>query len=291
MESFVRDGLIFDVRDEGPEDGIPVVLLHGFPQDSTCWDGVVEPLHTAGYRTLAPDQRGYSSRARPTRVKAYRQAELVEDVAELLDAAGAEKAHIVGHDWGGVVAWAFASRYPQRCRTLTSLSTPHPGALRSVALSSTQMLKSWYMGLFQMPKLSEAILRPGGPAWQALSKGLPPHQAQHYAELLSSPGALTAALDWYRALPLDMVRPSVRMHRIETPTLYLWGERDPALGRAAAQATGEFVSGSYTFTILPRVGHWIPETASGIVSTSLLSFWREQGDPVAEAGPASDGSS
>lgn len=278
MESYVREGLIFDVRDEGPEDGIPVVLLHGFPQDSTCWDGVVEPLHAAGYRTLAPDQRGYSPRARPTRVKAYRQAELVEDVVELLDAAGAQKAHIVGHDWGGIVAWAFASKYPERCRTLTSLSTPHPGAFRSVSLRSTQLLKSWYMVLFQVPRLSEAILRPGGPAWQALVTGLPPHQAQHYAERLRSPGALSAALDWYRALPRDMARPSVPPHRIVTPTLYLWGERDPALGRAAAEATAGFVTGSYTFTTLPRVGHWIPETVSETVSSSLLEFWTEEGD-------------
>lgn len=289
METYVRDGLIFDVRDEGPEDGIPVVLLHGFPQDSTCWDGVVEPLHAAGYRTLAPDQRGYSSRARPTRVRAYRQAELVEDVAELMDAAGAQKAHIVGHDFGGFVAWAFASKYPDRCLTLTSLSTPHPGAFRSVMLRSTQLLKSWYMGLFQVPRLSEAVLRPGGPAWHALTTGLPPHQAQHYAELLSSPGALSAALNWYRALPRDMIRPSVPLRRIITPTLFLWGERDPALGRAAAEATGGFVRGNYTFTILPRVGHWIPETAAETVSDSLLAFWQEEVDRAPEGGWEEEG--
>jgi pimeloyl-ACP methyl ester carboxylesterase len=278
MDSFVRDGLIFDVRDEGPENGIAVVLLHGFPQDSTSWDSVVEPLHAAGYRTLAPDQRGYSPRARPTRIKAYRQSELVDDVAALLDAAGLDRAHVVGHDWGGIVAWAFASKYPDRCLTLTSLSTPHPGAFRSVAFSSTQLLKSWYMAMFQVPKLSEAILRPGGPAWQALVTGLPPHQAQHYAELLRGPGALSAALNWYRALPRDLVHPSVPIHRIATPTLYVWGERDPALGRAAAEATGGFVTGQYTFTILPRVGHWIPETASAKVSNALLSFWSEEVD-------------
>lgn len=273
MESYARDGLVFDVRDEGHEDGVPVLFLHGFPQDSTCWDGIVEPLHAAGYRTLAPDQRGYSARARPARIRSYRQAELVEDVAELLDVAGVEKAHIVGHDWGGFVAWAFASAYPERCRTLTSLSTPHPAAFRRVALRSTQMLKSWYMGMFQVPKLSEAILRPGGPAWQAMVTGLPPHQAQHYAEHMRGSGALSAALKWYRALPRDMVRPSVPLHRIETPTLYLWGERDPALGRAAAEATADFVTGNYTFTILPRVGHWIPETVPDLVSSHLLSFW------------------
>ena len=272
MQTFTRDGLIFDVRDEGPENGEVVVLLHGFPQDSTSWNELVAPLHEAGYRTLAPDQRGYSPRARPKGAKAYKQGELVADAVALLDAAAAPKAHIVGHDWGGFVAWAFASEHPERTRSVTSLSTPHPGAFAGVALNSTQMLKSWYMGLFQVPKVSEAILRPGGPAWQALVRGLPTHQAEHYEENLSDPGALTAALNWYRAMPRDLTRPSLKTHRIKVPTLYLWGERDPALGRAAAEATEDFVSGDYTFKILDGVGHWVPETAPEAVEENLLPF-------------------
>lgn len=273
MQTFARDGLVFDVRDEGPEDGEVALLLHGFPQDSTCWDGVVAPLHEAGYRTLAPDQRGYSPRAMPARAKAYKQAELVADAVALLDAAGVEKANVVGHDWGGFVAWAFASEHPERTSSVTSLSTPHPGAFVEVALKSTQMFKSWYMGFFQLPKVSEAILRPGGPAWNALATGLPTHQAQHYAEHMKSPGALTAALNWYRAMPRDLVRPSMKTHRIQVPSMYLWGERDPALGRAAAEATADFIASDYTFEVLDGVGHWVPETAPDLVSKSLLSFW------------------
>ena len=273
MRTFARDGYVFEVRDEGPADGTVVVLLHGFPQDSTAWDGIVGPLHGAGYRTLAPDQRGYSIGAMPKSAKAYKQAELVADVLALLDAADAKKAHIVGHDWGGSVAWSFASEHPERCLSMTSLSTPNPGAFKAVAFRSTQVLKSWYMGVFQIPKVSESILRPGGSAWRALSRGLPTHQARHYEESMSRPGALTAALNWYRALPKDIANPSLRLHRITVPVLYIWGERDPALGRAAAEATGDFVKGDYTFVALANVGHWIPETNPEVVSDEMLAFF------------------
>ncbi len=278
MRSFAHDRLVFEVKDEGPEDGTPVVLLHGFPQDATCWDGIVDPLHDQGYRTLAPNQRGYSPAARPPRARDYTRAATAGDVVALLDAAGVERAHIVGHDWGGVVAWSVASAYPERVRTVTSLSTPHPGAIRAVALRSTQLLNSWYMGLFQMRWASEQMLHPGGPLWRALLKGLPKHQARHYTDRMEQPGALSAALNWYRVLPRELVRPSLRVRRIRVPALYVWGDRDPALGRAAAVATSDFVSEDYTFTILRGVGHWIPERAADQVVDSLLEFWsREPG--------------
>jgi pimeloyl-ACP methyl ester carboxylesterase len=273
MRTFARDGYVFDVRDEGPQDGTVVVLLHGFPQDSTAWDGIVGPLHAAGYRTLAPDQRGYSVGAMPAAPKAYKQAELVNDVMALLDAAETKKVHIVGHDWGGSVAWSFASEHPERCLSMTSLSTPNPAAFKAVAFRSTQLLKSWYMGMFQIPKLSESVLRPGGSAWRAMSRGLPEHQARHYEENMTRPGALTAALNWYRALPKDMAHPSIQPQRITVPVLYIWGERDPALGRAAAEATADFVTGDYTFVALADVGHWIPETSPEIVGDEMLAFF------------------
>ncbi len=273
MRSFSHDRLVFEVKDEGPEDGIPVVLLHGFPQDATSWDGVVEPLQQVGYRTLAMNQRGYSPDARPNGSANYSWARLVDDVIALLDAASIDEAHIVGHDWGGAVAWMLASEYPERVTTLTVLSTPHPAAIRAVALRSTQLLSSWYMGLFQLRWTSEQILHPGGPMWRAVMRGLPRHQAQHYTERMQVPGALTAGLNWYRALPRELLRPTVRVHKIKRPTLYIWGDRDPALGRAAAVATGDFVSADYTFVALKGVGHWIPETAAEAVVSRMLEFW------------------
>jgi pimeloyl-ACP methyl ester carboxylesterase len=273
MRSFAYDGLVFDVRDEGPEDGIPVMLLHGFPQDSTAWDAIVEPLHEHGYRTLAPNQRGYSPGARPNRVKRYRQADTVRDAVALLDAAEIEQAHIVGHDWGGFVAWGMAAAHPERVLTVTSLSTPHPSAMRSVALRSTQLFRIWYMALFQLPWLSEQILHPGGPAWQVVCSGLPKHQAQHYLERMQQPGALSAALNWYRAIPRELVHPSIAGRAITVPALLVWGERDPALSRSAAEATADFVDADFTFVILKGVGHWIPETAPDAVVEALLQRW------------------
>lgn len=277
MRAFQRGGLTFDVRDEGPADGLPVVLLHGFPQDSTAWDGVAARLHAAGYRTLAPDQRGYSPRARPSGAGAYVQAEVVADAVALLDEAELEQAHIVGHDWGGAVAWGLASAHPGRVRTLTSLSTPHPGAMRDAFLRSRQVLQSYYMGLFQVPGLGEKLLEPDGRMFQLLERGLPPEKKVHYADRMRSRDARVGALNWYRGMARDMVRPSLRLHRITVPTLYIWGARDPALSRHAAEATRNFVKGDYEFVVMERMGHWLPERAPDEVSDALLSHFARTG--------------
>src|SRR3954469_15540296 len=158
MQTFERSGLVFDVRDRGPADGEPVVLLHGVPQDSTSWHAVEPLLHAGDLRTLALDQRGYSSRARPLHRGDYRISELVDDVLALLDAAGLSSVHVAGHDWGGAVAWQLAGLHPERVRSLTVLSTPHPRALLVAARKSTQLLRSGYMAFFQLPILPELII-------------------------------------------------------------------------------------------------------------------------------------
>ena len=270
MRQIPASGLIFDVSLDGPDDGVPVVLLHGFPQDHSCWDPIVADLVAAGYRTIAPDLRGYSPGARPPRSGDYQQGRIVADVLAMLDVLGYDAAHVVGHDWGGASAWAVASAAPDRVRTLTVLSTPYPSAMTAVALRSTQLLKSWYMGLFQIPGLAERALHPGGPMWRAMMRGLPPASAERYTANASAPGALPAMLRWYRAVPLDFRRPSVDWHRITVPTLYIWGQDDPALGKAAAEATARFVTGPYTFVALPGQGHWLPERAADEVAPLLL---------------------
>src|SRR3954463_14957615 len=161
MDSFRRGDLTFDVRDAGPADGTPVVLLHGFPQDSSSFDRLTPALHSAGLRTLAPDQRGYSPGARPSGRAAYRMRELTADVLALLDAAELGSAHVVGHDWGGIVGWALAAWHPERGRTLTAVSVPHPAAMARAFVTSDQALRSWYMGLFQLPVLPEQLLLAG----------------------------------------------------------------------------------------------------------------------------------
>src|SRR6476620_5613798 len=159
ISTFSRDGLHFDVTDEGPLDGDVVVLLHGFPTDRTSWDRVAARLHEAGLRTLAPDQRGYSPAARRSDQAAYRLDELVADVLALVDASGRERVHLVGHDWGGALAWLVAANHPARIASLTVLSTPHPAAMaRAWRTGVEQKRKSWYMAAFQLPHLPERAM-------------------------------------------------------------------------------------------------------------------------------------
>lgn len=271
--------LVFDYEDDGPRDAPVVLLLHGFPEDRSSWDRIAEDLQRVGYRTVRPDQRGYSPGARPSAVDAYRLGPLVLDAVGLLDALGVERAHVVGHDWGGAVAWGVASAHPDRVLTLTVLSTPHPAAMRQAMLRGTQALRSWYMGMFQVPGLAERLLAPGGRMWAAVMRGLPREAKERYSANARRPGALTAMLQWYRALPRDLARPSIAWRRIEVPTLYVWGARDPALGETAARMTGSFVRGPYTFVILPREGHWLPELAAGPVLDVLIPHLQREGSP------------
>jgi pimeloyl-ACP methyl ester carboxylesterase len=269
LTSYRHDGLTFDVREAGPDDGQAVLLLHGFPQDATSWDTVAPALAAAGYRTLAPDQRGYSPGARPRGAERYRWRHLVDDTLALLDAAQVQRAHVVGHDWGGFVAWALAADRPDRVQSLSVLSTPHPAAMRRAALRG-QALRSWYIGTFQLPGLPERLLAPGSRGWAQLMRGLPPQAKEHFTERMSEPDALGAALDWYRALPRELASPSVHVGRIGVPTLYVWGTRDPALGRAAALATADYVTGPYRFEAVVGAGHWLPEAAADRVVPPLL---------------------
>jgi pimeloyl-ACP methyl ester carboxylesterase len=277
MESFRRGDLVFDVHDSGPADGQPVVLLHGFPQDARAFDRLTPALHSAGLRTLAPDQRGYSPGARPAGRSAYTLREVVDDVLALLDAAGLESAHLVGHDWGGIVAWALAARHPWRVRTLTALSVPHPAAMSQVMLHSDQALRSSYIGFFQVPAVPERLLLAGrGAVLRRMLRqgGLPDDLVEAYVTRLREPGALTAALNWYRALPLGS-RP--RVGAVRVPTLHVWGDGDAFLGRAAIEASSEFVAAPYRLEVLEGVNHWIPELAADRVGELVTAHVRTAG--------------
>jgi pimeloyl-ACP methyl ester carboxylesterase len=254
--------MVFDVRDTGPVDGEPVVLLHGFPQDSTAFARLTPLLNATGLRTLAPDQRGYCASARPRGRRAYRLPEAVDDVLALLYDAGLRSAHVVGHDWGGGVAWALAAWHPERVRTLTALSTPHPAAMQRAVLNSDQALRAYHMGLFQLPLLPERLLLAGGgaPLRRALLRaGLPAEAADRYVRRMREPGALTAALNWYRALPLSLRRP---VGTVRVPTLHVWSTGDTFLGRAATEASAAHVAAPYRLEVLDDVPHWIPELAA-----------------------------
>jgi pimeloyl-ACP methyl ester carboxylesterase len=274
MDTFRRDGLTFDVRDAGPRDGEPVVLLHGFPQDAAAWDRVAPALHQHGLRTLAPDQRGYSPMARPRGRAHYRLRETVGDVLALLDAAGLENAHVVGHDWGAVVAWALGAWHPDRVRTLTVLSVPHPGAMAKALVTSDQGLRSLYVGLFQLPLVPERLLLAGnGAVLRRLlhRSGLEKDLADRYVRRMQEPGALSAALGWYRALPLADRDP---VGAVRVPTLHVWSTGDAALGRTATEATERFCDGPYRLEVLEGVSHWIPEQAADRVAELVTAHVR-----------------
>ncbi|RLK11941.1 pimeloyl-ACP methyl ester carboxylesterase [Micromonospora sp. M71_S20] len=264
-------GFTFDVRVGGPEGGTPVLLLHGFPQHGGEFDDVVPALHAAGLRTYAPDQRGYSPGARPEAVEAYRLPELVADAVGLLDALGVDAAHLVGHDWGAIVAWAVAAHHPERVRTLTAVSVPHPGAMAwALAEDAGQKARSAYMTVFRKPGTAEkALLALNATGLRRMLHGVGGDaRVAAYADPMREPGALTAALNWYRAMSR---RDLAATGPVAVPTTFVWSGRDIAIGRTAAEACAEHVTGDYRFVELPRVSHWIPDEAPAPLAEAILA--------------------
>jgi len=263
----------FDVRTAGPADGTPVMLLHGFPQSSWSWRHQLGPLADAGYRVVAPDQRGYSPGARPHGVRPYALDELVGDVIALADHEGFDRFHLVGHDWGAMVAWRLAADHPERLRTLTALSVPHPRAYAEALRSprSGQAVRSIYAAVFQIPGVERAMLARGGAGFRrALERsGLSADEAEHYATELGRREALGAALNWYRAVGPVGAR---AVGPVTVPTLHVWSTGDPALSRFGAEATGRHVEGPYRFEVFEDVSHWIPEHAPERLNPLLLEF-------------------
>jgi pimeloyl-ACP methyl ester carboxylesterase len=265
----VGDGLVLDAVAGGPPGSEVVVLLHGFPQTSWSWRGVWPALVDAGYRVVAPDLRGYSPDARPERVEAYRMPLLVGDVVAVLDHVGAERAHLVGHDWGAAIAWQLAGRHADRLRTLTTVSVPHPVAFaEALRTDPDQRRRSQYMRDWRSPDAEQSLLA-GGLA--EVFGGIPAVDVERYVGLMRQPEALTAALAYYRAqslADLDGLGP------ITTPTLHVWSDGDAALGAAAAHATAAQVEGPYRFEVLHGVSHWVPEEAAADLTALLLEHVR-----------------
>lgn len=270
ITSFTRQGLTFDVLDQGPEDGPVVLLLHGFPQDARGWDDVAARLNAQGLRTLAMDQRGYSPGARPTELAAYRREELSGDALALADEAGAERFHLVGHDWGGVLAWDIALRAPERVTSLTVLSTPHPTALGHALKTPDQLKKSWYIGMFQIPAAPERLLA-GRVGTLTRRAGIPGEAAERYGRRFATADDLRGPINWYRAmLRKDGVTGKNAGNGIITmPTTFVWGNRDPALGRTAAEETEVYVHAPYEFIELDA-GHWLPELEAPAVAEAIV---------------------
>jgi pimeloyl-ACP methyl ester carboxylesterase len=278
---------VFDATAAGPPEGRPVLLLHGFPQTRLVWKRQIAALAASGCRVVAPDQRGYSPGARPERPEDYRVSTLVEDVVAITEELGWASFDLVGHDWGGAVAWWTADARPGRVRTLTVVSTPHPGALATaLRTDEDQRERSRYMiDWRETPATEERMLAAGAAELRALYAGkVPQESADAYVRHLSRPGALTAALNWYRA-----GRPDGAIGVVDVPTLYVWSTRDSAFGPAAARETGQWVSGPYRFETLDGVSHWVPEEAPETLNSLLLSHLRAHGETgITSKSPSAD---
>ncbi|MUL65071.1 alpha/beta hydrolase [Mycobacterium sp. CBMA 234] len=252
ISQYRNDGLTFDVVDSGPIDGDVVVLLHGFPQTAQSWSAVSELLHANGFRTLAPNQRGYSAGARPKGRRQYTIPKLTDDIAALIDLVGGP-VHVVGHDWGAAIAWSLTATKPEFVRTLTAVSVPHTGAFLKAMVVGTQALHSYYMLIFQLPWLGERFAQLAMPRSGMTADAL----AATQAEVFDS-GALTPALNWYRAMPF--VSPGTAFTPVRRPTTYIWSDGDIALVRKGALLTEKYVEAPYRLEIVEGANHWLPDT-------------------------------
>lgn len=260
-----------------------VVLLHGFPEFWYGWRNQIPALAQAGYRVVAPDQRGYNLSDKPEAVDAYRIEHLSGDVACLIEALGEQKAVVVGHDWGAGVAWDFAMRYPDRLEKLVIMNVPHPGRLFEGLRTPRQLRKSWYMFFFQLPWLPEAAIRAGN--WRALREVFRRDPArtgafteadiEQYVQAVSRPGAITAMINWYRAA--FRVRPSryqARLTPIQAPVMVIWGEKDRYLGAELAEPDQRLVP-RLRMERFPGASHWVQHDEPERVNALLLDFLRD----------------
>lgn len=258
LTRYSNKGLVFDVTDTGPLDGEVVVLLHGWPLTMTCWEGVARQLNEQGFRTLAPNQRGYSTGARPKGRWSYRMSQLVGDVEALIQQLGGKAVHLVGHDWGAVVGWALASQKPELIKSLTSLSVPPTGAFLRSMLSVDQLLRVYYMGIFQLPLLPEWMMSRDDHTFveRLVETGLGQADAERlYQEIVVS-GALEGSLNWYRAMPFTS--PKSLFAKVSVPTIHIWGDADASLTRCGAELTEKFATGPYQLKIIAGGTHWLP---------------------------------
>jgi pimeloyl-ACP methyl ester carboxylesterase len=270
----ITPALSFDALAAGKSGAPLVLLLHGFAESMQCWRAQVEALAAAGYRAIAPSQRGYSSGARPDTgdPSNYHIDRLMDDAMAIVAASGygERRFHLVGHDWGGSIAWALADRYPQRLASLTVLSRPHPNAFNRALLETDgeQAQRSKHHKAFLEPDAADVVLADDA-RWlreRLAANGVPADAIELHLAVLGNKPAMEGALAWYRARgairgPLGMIR---------VPTLYIWGDADDTVGRIAAEGTAEFVAAPYSFAVLPGIGHFAADQAPGRVSELLL---------------------
>jgi epoxide hydrolase 4 len=276
--SIQTNGVKLHVVTAGPQAGPPVILLHGFPEFWGGWRQQLPALAEAGYRVIAPDQRGYNLSERPRAVRAYRIDELGKDVIGLLNHFGYEKVHLVGHDWGAAVAWSVAVAFPQRVQKLAILNVPHPAVMQQfIRRSPQQLLKSWYIGFFQIPGLADWLMKQNqfaGAARLLRGSGKPgtfsPADIETYKTAWRNSNGLTGMLNWYRAI-VRYPPPAAADLRVHVPTLVLWGKQDVALSHAMATASLQLCDdGQLVF--FEQATHWVQHDEAAAVNRALVTF-------------------
>ena len=260
-----------------------VILLHGFPEFWYSWRHQIPALAAAGFHVLAPDMRGYNLSEKPPGVSSYRIDVLIGDVIGLIDQAGEKRAAVVGHDWGGVVAWHVAISHPQVVEKLVILNAPHPAAYRREMCSWSQLIKSWYIFFFQLPGLPELLLSAGDFDWLDRMLRRPPvrpeafdsEDVRRYKQAIARPGALTAALNYYRAALRHLYRRPQRDEApINAPVLLLWGERDSYLSPRLTEGLNAWVP-DLRVVRFPDASHWIQNDAPERVNHLMIDFLRD----------------
>lgn len=268
------------VVEDGPEDGRPVVFLHGFPEFWWSWRHQIAACAGAGYRAVAPDLRGFGESDRPDDVAAYAIPNSIGDVTAVIDSVGG-RAVVVAHDWGGALGWSYAAFVPDHLEALVVMNAPHPNAYTDVASYLPQLQMSWYMFFFQFEGVAEEALARNGyellRTWfyDTATVKLDEDDIARYLELFARPGALTSALNWYRANvpPGSFVR-EVRFElpAITCPAMLLWGLDDAYLTWELGRRAGEFCTGPFALHALPETGHWIQQERPDEVNALLLEF-------------------
>ena len=270
------NGISLHTRQAGPEDGPLVVLLHGFPEFWYGWHRQIKPLADAGYRVIVPDQRGYNRSDKPDGVDSYRIETLAADVVGLLDAADRETAAVAGHDWGAAVAWWLALSYPERIESLTAVNVPHPTVMETTLRNSlSQLRKSWYMFAFQLPALPEAISTVNN--CRVLRRGLTNSSRpgtfsatdlERYRAAWQQPDALTAMINWYRAM--GRYRPQPPRQQVSVPTLVMWGQQDEFLASTMADESLDYCDDAELVSF-PSATHWVLHEEPEETADALLA--------------------
>jgi pimeloyl-ACP methyl ester carboxylesterase len=276
--AFIKtNGVRLHVVQSGPRDGPLVILLHGFPEFWYGWRHQIQFLASIGFRVLAPDLRGYNLSDKPQGVAAYHLYQLEADVLGLIDACGQERACLVAHDWGGVLAWSAACRHPERLDKMVVINIPHPAVMkRTLARNPLQVVRSAYALFFQLPWLPEITARLGNWWWPAFAMRFTSRPGTFsetdfnvYREAWSRPGAFRSMLNWYRAFFQNL--PRLRSPRVSVPTLLLWGARDFALSRQMANQSLNFCNAG-RLVFFEEATHWVQHEESNRVNNLIQDF-------------------